>query len=132
MVKSDKVQIDFNLNKLEIPDEARSYRFPFRDENFETIDISELAFEDMEEALARTNSGGGSRPLVDLFLGEQAERFWALKPSVWHVEHLAKELKPVLESIVGTPGNPQTPERCCEVPSAYSGGLPARVWGRFT
>lgn len=98
---SDKVQIDFNLDKVETPEEARPYRFPFKGKNFETIDLSEVTYEDMENALAASNKGAGSRPLVDLFLGDQAEDFWKLKPTVWQVEHLGKSLEPVLKAIVG-------------------------------
>lgn len=101
---TDKVQIDFNLDKIEVPEQARPYRFPFKGKNFETIDLSDLAYEDMEEALSKANNGAGSRPIIDLFLGDQAKEFWELRPTVWHVEHLGKALKPVIESIVGEPG----------------------------
>lgn len=101
--KTDRVQIDFNLDKIDLPDEARSYRFPFKGKNFETIDLADVSYEDMEKAMRETENKG-SRPLVDLFLGDQAKDFWELKPTVWQVEHLGKSLEPVLKAIVGDSG----------------------------
>lgn len=102
--KTDKTQIDFNLDTIDIPEAARPYRFPFKGQNFETVDLAELDFADMEKALDtyyRTNS---PRAVIDMLLAGQAEKFWACKPSIWHVNHLGNELVPIMQGLVGEPG----------------------------
>ena len=101
---TDSVQIDFNLDKIDLPEEARSYRFPFKGKNFETADLSELSFDALEKAQEQYNRTGSPKSVINLLLGDQAADFWELKPSVWQVAHLGNTLGPILNGIVGDPG----------------------------
>ena len=98
--KNDKVQIDFNLDKLDAPEEFRSHRFVFRGERFETVDPKEIPYADIAEAYEAQDN----RQMMDLFLGDDAKRFWELKPGVLHVQAFVEALEPVLRTIVGEPG----------------------------
>lgn len=98
--KTDTVQIDFNLDKLDAPEEFRSHRFVFRGNRFETVDPSEIPYSDIEKVMET----GQNRAVLDLFLGDQSEKFWELKPGLLHVKAFADELRPILDTIVGEPG----------------------------
>ncbi|RBP66439.1 hypothetical protein DFO66_103389 [Brevibacterium sanguinis] len=104
MAKNDSVQIDFSLDKLDLPEEARPYRFPFRGKNFETVDLAELSFDAMEKAMTAYHQTDSPRPVIDLLLGDQAKDFWAKKPSVWQVKAIGDKLVPVMTALVGEPG----------------------------
>lgn len=94
---SSQGKIDFNLDKLEQPEELKSLSFAFRGKRFVTVNPADIPFED----LAAAHDNDDYRQLLNLFLGEQAEDFWAKKPSLLHIKAFGEALEPMLRNLFG-------------------------------
>lgn len=102
--KNDKPTVDFNLDAIEIPEEARPQRFAFKGKTFQTVDLSTLEYTVFEKAWSTYQQTDNPRPLITMLLGPDAKRFWEASPSLMQVMGLAKELEPVLKAVFGDPG----------------------------
>lgn len=101
---ADKPVVDFNLDAIDIPEESRPQRFAFKGKQFQTVDLSELEYTEFEKAWSAYQRTENPRPLVNMLLGADAQRFWEAKPSLFQVVGLAHELEPVLKAVFGDPG----------------------------
>lgn len=102
--KKTQPAIDFNLDKMEIPEEAREYAFSFKGKRFVTVNPVEIPFEDLESAWRIDDDLLSAKALINLLLADKAEDFWKLKPSIWQVLNIQKELDAPLRLIFGSPG----------------------------
>lgn len=101
---TDKPSLDFNLDAIEIPDEARPRRFAFKGKNFQTVDLAQIEYVEFERAWSVYQQTDNPRPLITMLLGDDAKRFWEVKPSLFQVMGLAKEIEPVLKAVFGDTG----------------------------
>ncbi|MDK8345428.1 hypothetical protein QP868_02275 [Brevibacterium sp. UMB1308A] len=97
-------EMRFNLDNLEIASDAKPQRFTLKGKEFQTVDLSELEWGAFEEAWGIYTQTENPRPVINMLLGPDAKRFWAVKPSLFQVMGLIKELEPVIKSVFGDPG----------------------------
>lgn len=96
--------IDFDLDKLDVAEDSKPRRFQLKGKQFQTVDLSELEWDAFEEAWGIYTQTENPRPVIEMLLGADAKRFWAVKPSLFQVMGLMQSLEPTLRAVFGDPG----------------------------